>query len=146
MRCMETNNINSEDKCVFFDDLPENLIAAKSVGWITVLINKNKYMDNSIDLVTNVDSFQEMTQEQIQNYFKLTQRVCRNSGFFFSSNRVEKIPYGENPFTVEQPDLPNKSAEFPWNLKNKDLVNEISSLERLVQLDATSIRLQQIVK
>ena len=103
-------------------------------------------MDNSIDLVTNVDSFQEMTQEQIQNYFKLTQRVCRNSGFFFSSNRVEKIPYGENPFTVEQSDLPNKSAEFPWNLKNKDLVNEISSLERLVQLDATSIRLQQIVK
>lgn len=49
IRCMESNDITNEDKCVFFDDLPENLIAAKSVGWITVLINKNKYMDNSID-------------------------------------------------------------------------------------------------
>ena len=48
-RCMEVNNITNNDKCVFFDDLPENLIAAKSFGWITVLINKNKYMDNSID-------------------------------------------------------------------------------------------------
>jgi putative hydrolase of the HAD superfamily len=48
-RCMEFNNITNNDKCVFFDDLPENLIAAKSFGWITVLINKNKYMDNSID-------------------------------------------------------------------------------------------------
>ena len=42
--------------------------------------------DNSIDLATNFDSFQEMTHEQIQTYFKLVQRVCRNSGFFFSSN------------------------------------------------------------
>jgi putative hydrolase of the HAD superfamily len=49
MRCMELNNITNDDKCVFFDDLPDNLIAAKSIGWITVLINKNRYMDNSID-------------------------------------------------------------------------------------------------
>ena len=103
-------------------------------------------MDNSIDLVTNIDSFQEMTHEQILTYFKLVQRVCHNSSFFFSSNRCEKIPCGENQSTIEQPDLPNRSAEFPWNLKNKDLVNEISSLERLVQPDAQSIRLQQIVK
>jgi len=48
-RCMELSEIGSEDKCVFFDDLPENLISAKSFGWITVLINKKKYVDNNID-------------------------------------------------------------------------------------------------
>ena len=48
-RCMMVSGIQQTDKCVFFDDLPENLIAAKSCGWITVLINRNKYMDNNID-------------------------------------------------------------------------------------------------
>jgi len=48
-RCMMLSGIKQTDKCVFFDDLPENLIAAKSFGWITVLINKNNYIDNNID-------------------------------------------------------------------------------------------------
>ena len=48
-RCMVLSGIRQTDKCVFFDDLPENLIAAKSFGWITVLINKRKYIDNNID-------------------------------------------------------------------------------------------------
>jgi len=48
-RCMTLCNISDNDKCVFFDDLPENLIAAKNMGWITVLINKEKYFDNNID-------------------------------------------------------------------------------------------------
>jgi len=48
-RCMMLSGIKQTDKCVFFDDLPENLIAAKSFGWITVLVNKNNYMDNNID-------------------------------------------------------------------------------------------------
>ena len=38
LRCMNLNNITNNDKCVFFDDLPDNLINAKSFGWITVLI------------------------------------------------------------------------------------------------------------
>ena len=49
LRCMKLNNINNDDKCVFFDDLPDNLINAKSFGWITVLINRNKYIDEQID-------------------------------------------------------------------------------------------------
>ena len=48
-RCMMLSGIKHTDKCVFFDDLPENLIAAKSFGWITVLVNKNNYIDNNID-------------------------------------------------------------------------------------------------
>ena len=48
-RCMKLCNIYDSDKCVFFDDLPENLIAAKNMGWITVLINRKPYFDNNID-------------------------------------------------------------------------------------------------
>ena len=48
-RCMELSDITTQDKCVFFDDLPENLISSKSFGWITVLINKKKYIENNID-------------------------------------------------------------------------------------------------
>lgn len=32
-------NIQKEDKCFFFDDLIENLVAAKNFGWFTILIN-----------------------------------------------------------------------------------------------------------
>ena len=49
VKCMKLNNIYNNDKCVFFDDLPDNLINAKGFGWITVLINKNKYVDENID-------------------------------------------------------------------------------------------------
>ena len=49
------NKIKINDKCVFFDDLAENLIAAKQHNWITVLINNNKYIHESIDFwFTNI--------------------------------------------------------------------------------------------
>tara|TARA_Y100000287_G_C14083686_1_gene286868 strand:+ start:36 stop:521 length:486 start_codon:yes stop_codon:yes gene_type:complete len=41
--------INSNDKIVFFEDSPENLVTAKSLGWITVLIGRRKPMINDID-------------------------------------------------------------------------------------------------
>ena len=34
-------NLNKDDRCIFFDDLIENLVGAKNFGWITVLINPN---------------------------------------------------------------------------------------------------------
>jgi putative sugar O-methyltransferase len=102
--------------------------------------------DNSIDLAINCHSLQEMTHDQINTYFKLVQRVCRESGFFFTANRIEKIPCGPDAFTVEQPDPPNRMAEFPWNTQNTVVVHEISKLSRLVQLDGVSIRLESIRK
>jgi putative sugar O-methyltransferase len=102
--------------------------------------------DSSIDLAINCHSFQEMTHEQIGTYFRLVQRVCRESGFFFTANRIEKIPCGPDAFTVEQLDPPNRMAEFPWNAQNKVVVHEISKLSRLVQLDGVSIRLERICK
>jgi putative sugar O-methyltransferase len=102
--------------------------------------------DNSIDLAVNCHSFQEMTHEQIDVYFKLIQRVCRESGFFLTSNRLEKIPCGADAFSVEQMDPPNRFAEYPWDLRNEVLVYEIHRLIRLVQLDGAAIRLECIHK
>jgi putative hydrolase of the HAD superfamily len=43
------NNIFYKDKCVFFDDMPENLISSKNFNWITVLINKKNHTHEYID-------------------------------------------------------------------------------------------------
>lgn len=43
-------NIQKEDKCFFFDDLIENLVAAKNFGWFTILINPNL---NKKDYINN---------------------------------------------------------------------------------------------
>jgi putative sugar O-methyltransferase len=102
--------------------------------------------DNSIDLAINCHSFQEMTHEQIRVYIELVQRVCRDSGFFFSANRTEKIPCGADPFSVEQPDPPNRMAEYPWNARNEVLVYETCKLTRLVQLDGVAMRLERVHK
>jgi putative sugar O-methyltransferase len=106
----------------------------------------NLLRDGSIDIAINCHSFQEMTHEQIGIYFALVQRVCRESGFFFTANRVEKIPCGPDAYSVRQLDPPNRMAEYPWNGQNEILVHEISKLSRLVQLDAVSIRLERIRK
>ena len=102
--------------------------------------------DNSVDLAINCDSFQEMTHRQIDIYFKLVQRAGRDGSFFFTRNRVEKIPCGADPFSVEQPDPPNRFADYPWDPRNEVLVYEICRLNRLVQLDDASMRLERIRK
>lgn len=102
--------------------------------------------EDTIDLAINCDSFQEMTKGQIKTYFDLIQRVTRDSGYFFTDNRVEKIPGGPDSFQVVQAEPPNRFDEYPWNSKNETLVYEISSYGRLVQLDDSYIRLQRIHK
>lgn len=99
-----------------------------------------------VDLSINCHSFQEMTHRQIKVYFDHIQRVTRESGFFFTANRVEKIPCGPDSYFVEQADPPNRFAEYPWSDRNEVLVYEISRLGRLVQLDDTYIRLERIHK
>lgn len=102
--------------------------------------------DDSVDLAINCHSFQEMTHEQIRVYIELVQRVCRDSGLFFSANRIEKVPCGADAFTVEQQDPPNRMAEYPWNARNEVLIYEICKLIRLVQLDGVAVRLERIRK
>jgi len=102
-------------------------------------------IDNeSIDLAINIHSFQEMTHEQINIYYKLIQRVVRLSGYFLSSNRIEKIPSGPEAFAIEQSTPPNRFYDYPWSDKNKILIDEISSFHSLVQAEPIGIRLEQI--
>ena len=84
--------------------------------------------DDSIDLAINCDSFQEMTHEQIAIYFKLIQRVTVESGIFFTTNRVEKIPVPNeiNSYNTEQIEPPNRFFDYPWNDKNEILAGVLS--------------------
>ena len=102
--------------------------------------------DNSVDLTINTNSFQEMRHKQIEEYFQLIQRVGKNDSYFFTSNKVEKIPCSPDCWENESAEPPNRFSEYPWNPVNKTLIYEISRLTRLVQLDNTYIRLEQIKK
>lgn len=101
---------------------------------------------DSVDLAINCHSFQEMTHAQLDIYYAFVQRVCRNLGYFFSSNRIEKIPCGPDSYIREQVEPPNRFADYPWNQDNEILIYEISRLLRLVQLDNVAIRLERIRK
>lgn len=90
-----------------------------------------------VDLAINTSSFQEMTTQQIDEYFSLIQRCCVNGGYFFTSNRVEKISTNS--------ECPVRFSDYPWNHNNQVVIYEISRFIRLVQLDAVFIRLEKIV-
>ena len=49
VKLLEINNIKKINRCIFFDDLIENLITAKYLGWITVHISKDEYKHCCID-------------------------------------------------------------------------------------------------
>ena len=102
--------------------------------------------DNSVDLSINTDSFQEMTHKQINEYFKLIQRVGKDNSYFFTTNRVEKIPNTIGSFEKETAVLPNRFSNYPWNNSNEVIILEICRLTRLVQLDHKFIRLEKIKK
>jgi len=102
--------------------------------------------DDSVDLSINCDSFQEMTHEQISIYFKLIQRVTRESGIFFTTNRVEKIPCEPDSYNIEHCELPNRFSDYPWDENNEILAFEISRFIRLVQLDDQYLRVERIHK
>jgi hypothetical protein len=83
-----------------------------------------------------------MPKLQITNYFKLIDRVIKKGGYFFTANRIEKIPVGDTAYVKEQDDLPNRFYLYPWRKKAKVLVDEVSRFSRLVQLDGIGIRLE----
>ena len=102
--------------------------------------------DDYVDLSINTHSFQEMTHKQIDEYFSLIQRVGKNNSYFFTSNRVEKLPCGRGAYEKETTVLPNRFSEYPWSNSNEIIIFEICRMLRLIQLNPIYIRLEKIKK
>ncbi|MDE2113104.1 MAG: putative sugar O-methyltransferase [Alphaproteobacteria bacterium] len=99
--------------------------------------------DHAVTLAVNTDSFQEMRREQIAQYFDLINRVVVPRGYFFTNNRVEKIPAADEleRETLEQV---NRFSEFPWRPGHEVLVYEISRIIRLLGRDAAFMRFERL--
>lgn len=55
--------------------------------------------ENSVNFVINTQSFMEMDKNEVENYLKLFDRILKNYGHFFCSNRLRKRHYFFNyPF------------------------------------------------
>jgi putative sugar O-methyltransferase len=89
--------------------------------------------DRTVDLTVNVGSMQEMVKESIDFYFEMIDRITKPGGYFFSSNRVEKVMDGQ----------PIRFSEYPWRSYTRTVFFEIDPLSRLIQLDPNFIRLEQ---
>jgi putative sugar O-methyltransferase len=89
--------------------------------------------DDTVDLTVNISSMQEMTKETIESYFDMMDRIIKPNGYFFTSNRVEKIMSGE----------PIRLSEYPWRDHTQTIYYEINPLTRFTQLDPTFIRMEK---
>ena len=99
-----------------------------------------------MDLAINIVSFQEMLHQQIAEYFDLIHRVVKKEGYFFTSNRTEKIPVPPGDENKEVAIPMNRFYEFPWRSSNQKLINEISRLHSAAQQEPVSMRLERIIK
>ena len=50
---MKKNKIKINDKCVFFDDQYDNIVASKKLGWITVFISSENILSEYVDFKFN---------------------------------------------------------------------------------------------
>jgi putative sugar O-methyltransferase len=140
-------SINKESSILFPNEITKKKISSIDFDFIFLLPNQIHLLSkNTIDLVINTLSFQEMLSSEIKNYFKKIYQVLKNRGFFFSVNRVEKIAaskFNSKNYNI----LPNRFFNYPFVVHNsKIIVFEICRLMRLVQLDNVYIRLEKIIK
>lgn len=94
--------------------------------------------NNSFDLAINNGSFQEMTSEQILEYFNLIYRVLQDEGIFSTVNRVEKCPSKKTK--------PIRFSEYPYTFPHEVLLNEVDRFMRLVQRDNCIHKIVRIIK
>ena len=96
------------------------------------------------DLAINTSSFQEMSHDQISEYFALIRRACKTDGYFYTRNRSEKLPNENIKTETNEPVI--RFSEYPWNPGNRVLAYETCQFGRLVQRDQIYVRLEQILK
>ena len=83
---------------------------------------KNKLLDKKIDLFINIASFQEMTINEIDNYFEIIKN--NNSKLYCCNREYKKLSGGEELYFEKYP-WANASKNFwedcPWHQKNYSL-------------------------
>lgn len=109
--------------------------------------NQTNYLsDDGFDLAINSGSMCEMKNSEIAFYFDVIQRVVKNGGLFYCSNRLSKNPHAMGVGDSETREF----FKYSWNKENIDLAVDINrfkyeftdkSFEHL-----TVDRLQEIVK
>lgn len=98
--------------------------------------------DDSIDVFLNTFSFQEMTYDQINEYFNLIQRSGRDKSLFLSANRVEKRLDSNLSPKKDSSENTNKFSEYPWRSSNDVIYNDTCEFMQQVQRHSISIRLE----
>jgi putative sugar O-methyltransferase len=93
----------------------------------------SKIPDETVDLTVNISSMQEMKKETIESYFDLMDRIIKPNGYFFTSNRVEKIMSRE----------PIRFSEYPWRAHTQTIFYQINPITRFTQLEPAFIRMEK---
>ena len=83
----------------------------------------DRILPRSVDIVTNISSFQEMAKQQVELYFRLIDKVLKPGGIFCTTNRAEKFSDIANAEGREEP--PSRFSEYPWVSEREVLVYEV---------------------
>ena len=133
------------DKPIFFmtQDSSDEFDVNKCGFYLCIPDRAQEIPDSVFDLALNIDSFQEMTSNQVSYYVELLQRIVREGGRFLNLNRRKYLAeenYDNNPLM------------YPYNHQNKVLRWETDYfMERTynfnqVRLDRWILREEEIVK
>lgn len=122
--------------------------------YVFLLPDQAEYLpDDYFDLAVNCMSMCEMRREEIEFYFEVIQRVVKDGGYFFCSNRLRKNPDQIPTTDTITPLMPevagtNHFFQYPWNKKNMDLLIDIHHyrFNWLKESPLVIDRIQKIVK
>lgn len=98
-------------------DIPEILKFQRKVISSAEFYTPDKINDiqGKFDIIINIASMQEMTNEMIEQYFVLFRRTIASKGFFYCCNRVEKKLCGGEVTNI---------FKYPWHKNDRVVVNE----------------------
>lgn len=113
---LQKTHTNLKNSVELIDDL--NFIESNKILSLVPSNFKNVLLDKKIDLFINIASFQEMTINEIDNYFKIIKN--NNSKLYCCNREYKKLSGGEEIYFEKYP-WANASIIFwedcPWNQK-----------------------------
>tara|TARA_B100000475_G_scaffold201270_1_gene188365 strand:+ start:10794 stop:11873 length:1080 start_codon:yes stop_codon:yes gene_type:complete len=104
----------------------------------------NLLQEDSLDIAVNICSFQEMTKEQVSEYFNFLDKSVKHTGVFLSTNRAEKFAAPNTNGSLENE--PSRFSNYPWREKNKILAFEVCPLFHQVNPNCHFMRIDSFNK